>query len=109
MSWIFLISPHIYSRNSNDPNTRAFYNEYCKILHNVIKEAKKQHYSTLIAKSDNKVRTTWNIIKREMGKLHLTEQTPSLLTNNEKVKGPKTVANAFNNVFLTITESLNLH
>jgi hypothetical protein len=34
---------------------------------------------------------------------------PSLLTNNEKVKDPGTLANAFNNDFLTITESLNLH
>jgi hypothetical protein len=36
------------------------------------------------------------------------EQMPSLLSNNEKVKDPATVANAFNNFFLT-TESLNLH
>jgi hypothetical protein len=34
-----------------------------------------------------------------MGKIHLTKQMPSLLTNNEKVKDPGTVANAFNNVF----------
>jgi hypothetical protein len=34
---------------------------------------------------------------------------PSLLTNNEKVKDLGTVANDFNNFFLTTTESLNLH
>jgi hypothetical protein len=34
---------------------------------------------------------------------------PSLLTNNEKVNDPGTVANAFNIFVLTITESLNLH
>jgi hypothetical protein len=33
-------SLYIYSRNSNDPNTRAFYIKYCKILNNVIKEVK---------------------------------------------------------------------
>jgi hypothetical protein len=49
-------SLHIYSRNSNDPNTRVFYIKYCKILN--IKEAKKQHYSRHIAKSDNKIKTT---------------------------------------------------
>jgi hypothetical protein len=47
---------------------------------------KKQPYSRLIAKSDNKIKTTWNIIKTETGKIHLSEQKPSLLTNNKKVK-----------------------
>jgi hypothetical protein len=47
--------------------------------------------------------------KRGTGKIHLTEQMPSLLTNNEKVKDPRTMAFAFINFFLTITESLNLH
>jgi hypothetical protein len=77
-------SLYIYSRNSNDPNTRGICIKYCKILNNVIKGAKKQHYSRLIAKSDNKIKTTWNIIKRETGKIHLTKQLPSLQTTKEK-------------------------
>jgi hypothetical protein len=85
-------SLYIYGRNSNDPNTRAFYIKYCKILNNVIKEAKKQHYCRLIVKSDNKIKTMWNIVKRETGKIHLSEQMLSLLINNEKVKDPVTVA-----------------
>jgi trehalose/maltose hydrolase-like predicted phosphorylase len=56
---------YIYSMISNDPNTRAFYIKYCKILNNVIKEAKKQHYSRLIAKSHTNIKTTWNIVKKE--------------------------------------------
>ena len=35
-----------------------------KILRKLIKEVKKQHYFKLIAKYNNKVRTTWNIIKK---------------------------------------------
>jgi hypothetical protein len=38
--------------------------KYYKILNNVIKEAKKQHCSRLIAKLDNKIKTTWNILKK---------------------------------------------
>jgi hypothetical protein len=38
--------------------------------------------------------------------MHLSEQMLSLLTNNEKVKNPGTVASDFNNFFLAITESL---
>jgi hypothetical protein len=38
---------------------------YCRILKKIIREAKKQHYSRLIAKSSNKVKTPWNIIRRQ--------------------------------------------
>jgi hypothetical protein len=49
-------------------------------------------------------------VKRETGKVHLTEQVPSLFTDNGQVKAPEMAPNSsFNNVFLTITESLNLH
>jgi hypothetical protein len=85
----------IYRRNSSDQNTRAFYIKYCKILNNVTKKAKKQHYSRLIAKSDNKIKTTWDRVKRETGKVHLTTQIPSPFIDNGKVKDPDTAANAF--------------
>jgi hypothetical protein len=99
----------VYISTVGTAMTRAFYIKYCKIVNNVIKEAKKQHYSRLIVKSDNKIKTTWNIIKKETGKVRLNEQTPSLFTDDAKVKDPESVANTFNNFFLTITESLNLH
>jgi succinate dehydrogenase flavin-adding protein (antitoxin of CptAB toxin-antitoxin module) len=57
--------------NSNDPVTKAFCIKYCKILNEVIKEDKKQHYSRLIAKTDNKIQK-WNIVKKERGKILLT-------------------------------------
>jgi hypothetical protein len=86
---------------------RVYYIKYCKILSS-IKEAKKQHYYRLIAKLDNQIKTTWNIIKHERGKLLLTEQVPSLLIN-EDVKDPEVIVDAFNNFFLRIIEHLNLH
>jgi hypothetical protein len=90
---------YIYSRSSNNPHRRAYYNKYCKILSRVIKEAKRQHYCRLIAKSDNKIKTTWNIIKCESGKLHLTEQISSVLSNSGKVNDPQIIADAFNTFF----------
>jgi hypothetical protein len=100
---------YVNSRNSEDPNTRVFYIKYCKILKSVIKEAKKQYYSRLIAKSDNKIKMTWNIIKRETGKGHLIEQIPPLPTTSLKAEELETVANYFNKFFLTLAENLNLH
>jgi hypothetical protein len=88
---------------------RAYYIKYYKILSRVIKEAKRQRYGRLTAKLDNQIKTTWNIIKHETGKLCLTEQIPSLLIKNEKVKDPEVNADAFNIFFLTITENPDLH
>jgi hypothetical protein len=41
-----------------------------------------------------KLKIELNIMKRESGKLHLTEQMMYVLTKNEKVKDPGTVANS---------------
>jgi hypothetical protein len=70
---------YIYSRNNNDPIIKALYIKYYKILNKVIKEAKNQHYSGLIAKSDNKIKTTWNIIRNKTGKKYLTKELSYLL------------------------------
>ena len=37
---------------SNDPQAKAHYIKYCKILRKFIKEAKKQHYSRLTEKME---------------------------------------------------------
>jgi hypothetical protein len=44
-----------------------------------------------------------------MGKIYLIKQMTPQFINTGKVKVPETVANAFNNFFLTITGNLNLH
>jgi hypothetical protein len=44
-----------------------YYVNYCKILTKVIKEAKKIYYDCTIPKSNNKIKTTWSIIKKEIG------------------------------------------
>jgi hypothetical protein len=67
-----------------------------------MKEAKKQHYSRVVAKSNNKI-TTWNIIKKLTGKVHSVEQLLTLLVNDKKLKDQTYVANAFNYFFVTIT------
>ena len=97
-----------FSKNNNDPKPKAHYIKYCEILRKLIKEAKKQHYFRLIAKSNNKVKTTWNIIKKETGKVHSMEQVPHLTVNDEKLKDPTDVANGSNNFFIIFTEKLNI-
>jgi hypothetical protein len=57
----------LLTRNNNKPDLKQFYKAYCKILANVIKEAKKMAYNKRILKSNNKPKTTWNIINELLG------------------------------------------
>jgi hypothetical protein len=54
---------------NNDPKIKSYYKSYCKTLSNVIKEAKKLYYKKQIVNSNNKMKTTWNIIKSGTGKM----------------------------------------
>jgi len=58
-------------RKSNNPLLKKRYKRYCQTLSKVINAAKSLHYNKLILQSDNKQKTTWNIIKT--------------LTNNKKI------------------------
>jgi hypothetical protein len=42
-----------------------------------MKETKKQHFSTLTAKSNNEIKTTRSIVKKETGKVPSVEQVPT--------------------------------
>jgi hypothetical protein len=48
---------------------------------------------------DNQIKTAWNIIKHETGKLHLTEETPSLFINDKEVKNPEVIADTLNTFY----------
>jgi hypothetical protein len=48
------------SKSGNNPNTRAYYIKYSKVLNTVIKGANKQHYYRITAKSDNKTGSVKN-------------------------------------------------
>jgi hypothetical protein len=56
------------TKNRNDRKVKALYIKYCEILRKVMKEAKQQHYSMLIAKSNNRRNTTLNIQGKRQGK-----------------------------------------
>ena len=72
ISWKHKRSLCAFPKNSNDPIAKAHI-KYCKIPRTLIKEAKKQHFFRLIVKSDSKIKTTWNIIKKRTRKVHTVE------------------------------------
>ena len=51
---------------------------YCKILSNVIKEAKRNNYNNPILKSNNKSKTISEIVKLESGRKNINEEVQVL-------------------------------
>jgi hypothetical protein len=54
---------YLLSKNSKDSILKNYYKLYCKILSNVIQEAKKYYFNKQIEKSYNKMKTTWDITR----------------------------------------------
>ena len=61
---------YLICRNSNNLELKIHCLEYCKILSNVIKEAKRIFCDKKIQNSSNKCKTTWDIIKKLTNNQH---------------------------------------
>jgi hypothetical protein len=53
-------------RNVKNPILYTHYEKYCRILREVIKMAKRNHFNKLISKS-NKSKTLWGIVNKITG------------------------------------------
>jgi hypothetical protein len=94
-------------RNNNNPALKKYYKTYCRILAKVIKEAKRLSYNNRILKSDNKVKTTWNIINELLGKQHSTNIIQKLSTEGSLLTNQYDIAEAFNKYFSSIIGLIN--
>jgi hypothetical protein len=63
------------------------------------------YYKKIITKSKNKIKTTWNIIHKEISNPTNENNIKSLKINNHIVQNQITIANEFNNYFLNIAGS----
>ena len=97
---------YLSSRNSKNPKSKELYKLYCKLLTNIIKEAKILQYEKQISTSHNKTRTIWKIVKSETGKKRGTEEISLLNINDKLTQNQQTIANSFNDNFLTTAEKL---
>ena len=72
----------------------------------VIITAKHLYYDKLISKSNNKQRTSWNIIKTITNNNNNVNNGLSLNINRRLTTDPLLTANAFNTYFISIAENL---
>jgi hypothetical protein len=66
------------------------------------------YYSELLVSSNNKSKTSWNIINSETCKMNTIVHTPSELKLGNKRIHKDQYADAFNNFFLNVVEELNI-
>jgi hypothetical protein len=92
-------------RNSNNRNLKKHYKRYCQILSRVITAAKRLHYSKLISQSDNKQKTTWNIIKTLTNNKKTSNITIPININDESHTNPINTANVFNTYFTSVADN----
>jgi hypothetical protein len=97
---------YLSCRNSNDKNLKSRYKRYTKILSNVIKAAKKMYNDELITKSKNRIKTTWEIIKKETGKSIHHRTIEALRINNTMVNNSQEIAQNFNYYFSTVAGTI---
>jgi hypothetical protein len=93
--------------NPNNRQTRIYYNKYCKILKQVINEAKKQFFQRQIATSTNKVKTAWKIVKENTASTRHDSITKMKIGGTCSDK-PREIANALNNHYVRITDNINV-
>jgi ribosomal protein L33 len=93
-------------RNSNNPNPKEYFKKYCRILTRVNMTAKKLYYNRLLIKSNNKIRTTWNIVKTITNNRGPTNNISTMNINDKLSSNPLVIANAFNSYFPSIAKNL---
>lgn len=72
---------------------------YSRIFKKVTVQAKKMSLRNRVIKSNDKIKTTWKIIKEISGKTLPTETNIILKTNNGEISDKSQIANHFNNYF----------
>lgn len=71
---------YLIARKSNDSKTVKHKN-YCTVLRKVIKKSRSMCNMSEISTSDNKIKTIWNIVKRETEQPRVQEDCISIKLN----------------------------
>ena len=94
--------------NVDNSQIKMHYKIYCKILKQVINEAKKQFFHNQIAASTNKIKTAWKIIKENSGSTCPDDSITKIKLGGILLDNPKKIANALNKYYINITDNINI-
>lgn len=91
---------------TNSDILKSYCKIYQKILNKCVKASKKFTYRNIIKKSNNKIKTMWNIVK-DVTKTRKSHNPPNIkLTVADVIHdSPLVIANLFNDYFVSVGES----
>jgi len=82
---------------------------YCKLLSDVIKEAKRLNYDTHIINLNYTIKSMWEIVMLETGRKAYNDNIHHLnVDGSSMINNQQTVAGTFNNYFLSVAENDNV-
>jgi len=93
-------------RCSNDSGYKSYYKKYSKILSSTIIAAKKKYYDERILNSNNKTKTTWNIVKTVTNNRKNSNKIVTMNIDNHLNNNPVTISNTFNTYFNSVAKKL---
>jgi len=97
---------YLISRDNINSKLKAHYKSYCLILSTVIKATKQLYYNNKISKSNNKIKTTCDIIEMETCKNHTSKGTQLINMDRKLITNQLSFVNSFNNYFLTVADKI---
>jgi hypothetical protein len=98
-------SLYLLSKASNNPYIKSYYLLYSKILRKVIRKAKLMYYNNIISQSDNKSKSSWRLLRNEMGVIKNKKLQTTYKIENQCIRS-NNAANAFNDYFINIMDTL---
>jgi hypothetical protein len=82
------------------------YTRYRNRLKSLLVKADKQHYSSLMVRYKNNLRKSWQVIKEVLNKNVLLNENDQFQINDEILKNPEQIAEAFNTYFVNVGPNL---
>ena len=81
------------------------YKNYWNLLSTLLKRAKEKYFTNFFDENIKEIKKTWKGIKILVSVKQNNNETPSLITKDEKyINDPVSIANTLNNFFTSLTE-----
>ena len=90
-------------------NLTKYYKRYCRILTNAIKLAKKRYYNNILTCSNNKTRTTWNIIQNTSYIKPNSQKITSINIDGNIPFDGQIIVETFNKYFVSVAQNVHVN
>lgn len=100
----------IIGKQTKSPIWKHHIKHYSGVLRKIIKAAKRLQIHEEIRKSKNVMKTSWNLVNKEIGRIKpKNDKINELITNGKILLTPKEIANGFNTYFINCAIPKNNH